>query len=157
TVFLPGFEDGLFPNQRALEENGPAALEEERRLAYVGLTRARHRALISFAANRRVHGQWLNSIRSRFVDALPPQPIEITAELGLQPGAAWGFEWQGASDMPPAPFRQSTTLRRPLLLETSPVPRRGEEVRRVGGFSVGNRVFHQKFGYGTVTEVADNR
>src|SRR5439155_24959267 len=73
TVFLPGFEEGLFHNQRALEENGPAALQEERRLAYVGLTRARHRALISFAANRRVHGQWLNSIRSRFVDELPAE------------------------------------------------------------------------------------
>jgi DNA helicase-2/ATP-dependent DNA helicase PcrA len=159
TVFLPGFEEGLFPNQRALEENGPAALEEERRLAYVGLTRARHRALISFAANRRVHGQWLNSIRSRFVDELPAEHIEITAELGLQPGAAWGFEWQGTSDMPhPAPFRRpAADLRRPLLIENGPVPRRGEEIRRVGGFSVGNRVFHQKFGYGTVTEVADNR
>src|SRR5207253_3440748 len=108
TVFLPGFEEGLFPNQRALEENGPAALEEERRLAYVGLTRARHRALISFAASRRVHGQWLNSIRSRFVDELPAEHIEITAELGLQPGAAaWGFEWGNVSDMrQPAPFRQ---------------------------------------------------
>jgi DNA helicase-2/ATP-dependent DNA helicase PcrA len=159
TVFLPGFEEGLFPNQRALEENGPAALEEERRLAYVGLTRARHRALISFAANRRVHGQWLNSIRSRFVDELPAEHIEVAAELGLQPGAAaWGFEW-GMSDMAqPAPFRPpAADLRRPLLIENGPVPRRGEEVRRVGGFAVGHRVFHQKFGYGTVTEVADNR
>src|SRR6202011_1735060 len=148
------FEEGLFPNQRALEENGPAALEEERRLAYVGLTRARHRALISFAANRRVHGQWLNSIRSRFVDELPAEHIEITAELGLQPGAAaWGFEWGNASDPPqPAPFR-----RRPLLIENGPVPRRGEEKRRVGGFAVGNRVFHQKFGDGTVVEVESNR
>src|SRR5205823_12663256 len=71
TVFLPGWEDGLFPNQRAMEENGLAALEEERRLAYVGLTRARHRAYVSFAANRRIHGQWQNTIRSRFVDELP--------------------------------------------------------------------------------------
>ena len=159
TVFLPGFEEGLFPNQRALEENGPAALEEERRLAYVGLTRARHRALISFAASRRVHGQWLNSIRSRFVDELPAEHIEIAAELGLQPGPSWGFEWRGTSDVPqPAPFRRpAADLRRPLLIENGPGPRRGEEVRRVGGFAVGNRVFHQKFGYGTVTEVADNR
>jgi DNA helicase-2/ATP-dependent DNA helicase PcrA len=158
TVFLPGFEEGLFPNQRALEENGPAALEEERRLAYVGLTRARHRALISFAANRRVHGQWLNSIRSRFVDELPAEHIEIAAELGLQPGAAWGFEWRDTADMPQPAFRQhAAALRRPLVIANGPVPRRGEEIRRVGGFSVGNRVFHQKFGYGTVTEVADNR
>ena len=62
TVFLPGWEEGLFPNQRALEENGLAALEEERRLAYVGLTRARQRAFVSFAANRRIHGQWQNAV-----------------------------------------------------------------------------------------------
>src|SRR5258705_7732901 len=170
TVFLPGFEEGLFPNQRALEENGPAALEEERRLAYVGLTRARHRALISFAANRRVHGQWLNSIRSRFVDELPPDHIEISAELGLQPGApAWGFEWGNALDIQQdPPFRRPAAGvphgtrpwakgPRPLLIESGPVPRRGEEIRRVGGFSVGNRVVHQKFGYRTVTDVAENR
>ena len=82
TVFLPGWEEGLFPNQRAMEENGVAALEEERRLAYVGLTRARHRAYVSFAANRRIHGQWQNTIRSRFVDELPAEHIEIVAELG---------------------------------------------------------------------------
>ncbi len=83
TVFLPGWEEGLFPNQRAMEENGLAALEEERRLAYVGLTRARHRAYVSFAANRRIHGQWQNTIRSRFVDELPNEHVEIVAELGL--------------------------------------------------------------------------
>src|SRR6266446_5311725 len=96
TVFLPGFEEGLFPNQRALEENGPAALEEERRLAYVGFTRARHRALISFAASRRIHGQWLNAIRSRFVDELPSDHIEVVADLGLQPGPAWGSATWGS-------------------------------------------------------------
>src|SRR5262249_47633180 len=144
TVFLPGFEEGLFPNQRAIEENGPAALEEERRLAYVGLTRARHRALISFAANRRIHGQWLSTIRSRFVDELPTEHIEIVADLGLQPGPLWASDWEGAGGMAqPAPVR-----RRPLLIETNSGPRRGEEIRRVGGFSVGDRVFHQKFGYG---------
>ena len=157
TVFLPGFEEGLFPNQRSLEENGPAALEEERRLAYVGLTRARHRAHISFAANRRIHGQWLNTIRSRFVDELPSEHIEVIAELGLQP--AWGADWANAMEVPQATtFRQpASPSRRPLLIESAPVPRRGEEVRRVGGFAVGNRVFHQKFGYGTVTQVEDNK
>src|SRR5271167_2475854 len=164
TVFLPGFEEGLFPNQRAIEENGPAALEEERRLAYVGLTRARHRAHISFAANRRIHGQWLNSIRSRFVDELPSEHIEIIAELGLQPGgawgsASWGADWPNANEVPQAttfwqPAPRSRNMR---LIESAPVPRRGEEVRAVGGFAVGNRVFHQKFGYGTVTEVEANK
>jgi DNA helicase II / ATP-dependent DNA helicase PcrA len=154
TVFLPGFEEGLFPNQRSLEENGPAALEEERRLAYVGLTRARHRAHISFAANRRIHGQWISTIRSRFVDELPSEHIEVMAELGLQPGSVWGADWVNAMEVPAAP---RTPSRRPLLIESVPVPRRGEEVRRVGGFAVGNRVFHQKFGYGTVTQVEDNK
>jgi ATP-dependent DNA helicase UvrD/PcrA len=158
TVFLPGWEEGLFPNQRAMEENGLAALEEERRLAYVGLTRARHRAYVSFAANRRIHGQWQNTIRSRFVDELPLEHVEIVAELGLQPAASWDAGWTSAIEVPSAaPWRPAAPLRRPLLASTGPVPRRGEEVRRVGGFSVGGRVFHQKFGYGTITAVEDNK
>jgi DNA helicase-2/ATP-dependent DNA helicase PcrA len=150
-VFLPGWEDGLFPNQRAMEENGLAAVEEERRLAYVGLTRARHRAYVSFTANRRTYGQWQSAIRSRFVDELPAEHIEFVAEPGLQPGAA---RWGGPVDAVPQPWDRG---RRPPLIEAGPVPRRGEEIRTVGGFAVGDRVFHQKFGYGRVTEVADNR
>jgi DNA helicase II / ATP-dependent DNA helicase PcrA len=152
TVFLPGWEDGLFPNQRAMEENGLLALEEERRLAYVGLTRARQRAYVSFAANRRIHGQWQNTIRSRFVDELPLDHVEVIAELGLQPGSSWDSGWTSAIEVPMA-----ASPRRPFLSITAPVPRRGEEVRKVGGFAVGGRVFHQKFGYGTITDVEDNR
>jgi DNA helicase-2/ATP-dependent DNA helicase PcrA len=169
TVFLPGWEDGLFPNQRAIEENGLSALEEERRLAYVGLTRARHRAYVSFAANRRIHGQWQNTIRSRFVDELPLEHIEIVAELGLQPAASWDSGWRSTIDVPPTAslWRPAAQLPhemrpwakgpQPLLTSSGPIPRRGEEVRKVGGFAVGNRVFHQKFGYGTITEVEDNK
>jgi DNA helicase-2/ATP-dependent DNA helicase PcrA len=154
TVFLPGWEEGLFPNQRAIEESGLQALEEERRLAHVGLTRARHRALISFAANRRIHGQWQSAIRSRFVEELPPEHVEVVAELGLPADAAmgaasWGADWNSrAGDF---------AARRPLVLDGAPMPRRGEEIRKVGGFAVGDRIFNQKFGYGTVTEVEDNR
>ncbi len=90
TVFLPGWEDGLFPSQRALDEGGLAALEEERRLAYVGLTRARRRGYVSFAANRRIHGLWQSAIRSRFVDELPSEYVEFVAEPGLDMRAA-GF------------------------------------------------------------------
>ena len=160
TVFLPGFEEGLFPNQRALEENGPAALEEERRLAYVGLTRARHRAHVCFAANRRIHGQWLSTIRSRFVDELPAEHVEVVAELGLQPVGSWGSDWESAKEVPQAAtFWQPAAprSRHMPLIERAPVPRRGEEIRKVGGFVVGGRVFHQKFGYGTVTEVEANK
>ncbi|WP_342361325.1 ATP-dependent helicase [Terrarubrum flagellatum] len=78
TVFLPGWEEGLFPNQRALDENGRAGLEEERRLAYVGITRARRRAKIMFASNRRIHGLWSSTIPSRFVDELPEDHVELT-------------------------------------------------------------------------------
>ena len=159
TVFLPGWEDGLFPNQRAMEENGLSALEEERRLAYVGLTRARHRAYVSFAANRRIHGQWQNSIRSRFVDELPLEHVEVVAELGLQPGASWDAGWGNTIEMPqPASVWQPAGApRRSFLIASDPVPRRGEEVRKVGGFAVGDRVFHQKFGYGSITDVEDNK
>ena len=161
TVFLPGWEEGLFPNQRAMEEGGLAALEEERRLAYVGLTRARRRAHVSFAANRRIHGQWQSAMRSRFVDELPAEHVEIVAELGLSPRAEWGGGWQGGSGpSPTAPLRTARPWAAnagPSLVETVRAPRRGEEIRKVGGFSVGDRVFNQKFGYGTITEVADNR
>ena len=78
TVFLPGWEEGLFPNQRALDESGRAGLEEERRLAHVGLTRARARAKIYFASNRRIHGLWSSTVPSRFIDELPPGNVEVT-------------------------------------------------------------------------------
>jgi DNA helicase II / ATP-dependent DNA helicase PcrA len=158
TVFLPGWEDGLFPNQRALEEGGQAALEEERRLAYVGLTRARHRAYVSLAANRRIHGQWQSAIRSRFVDELPLEHIEFDAEPGLGPGAGAAAGWRGAADPKPVDAEHPWGRGRvPQLVAAAALPRRGEEVRKVGGFAVGDRVFNQKFGYGTITEIEDNR
>jgi len=82
TVFLPGWEEGLFPHQRSLDENGRAGLEEERRLAYVGITRARRRAKIYFAGNRRIHGLWQSTVPSRFVNDLPPEHVEISEGLG---------------------------------------------------------------------------
>ncbi len=152
----------MFPSQRALEENGEAALEEERRLAYVGLTRARHRAYVSFTANRRIHGQWQNAMRSRFVDELPSEHIAFDGQPGLQPGVAWESGWHGAGDSRPAGANHGASQpwargRLPALIEARPEPRRGEEIRKVGGYSVGERIFNQKFGYGTITEVADNR
>ncbi len=85
TVFLPGWEEGLFPHQRALDEGGRSGLEEERRLAYVGITRAKKRALIWFATNRRIHGSWQSSIPSRFLDELPEPHVEIR-----ETGSAYG-------------------------------------------------------------------
>ena len=83
TVFLPGWEEGLFPNQRALDEGGEKSLEEERRLAYVGLTRARRRAIISHAANRRIYANWQSSIPSRFIEELPDADVERTGSAAL--------------------------------------------------------------------------
>jgi DNA helicase-2/ATP-dependent DNA helicase PcrA len=161
TVFLPGWEEGLFPNQRAMDENGLKGLEEERRLAYVGLTRARRRVYISFAANRRIHGQWQSAMRSRFIDELPEEHVAHAAGLGLPADmgeslSGEGEEASGAARAAPA----WPALRRPWagpaqppLREGIPPPRRGEEASGKGGFAVGERVFHRKLGYGVVTAV----
>ena len=83
TVFLPGWEEGLFPNQRALDEGGMKSLEEERRLAYVGLTRARQRAVMSHAANRQIYANWQSSIPSRFIDELPDVDVQRTGPVAM--------------------------------------------------------------------------
>ena len=173
TVFLPGWEEGVFPSLRALEESGLNGLEEERRLAYVGLTRARRRAFISFAANRQIHGKWQSAARSRFIDELPEEHIEVMTEMGLAAAPAWGgaaADWSdgwaaGASsgwgpdwhkaDRDEA--QQARPSRQKQLIESAAAPRRGQEIRRMGGFAIGDRVFHQKFGYGTVRAVEDNK
>ena len=95
TVFLPGWEEGLFPSQRTLDENGRAGLEEERRLAYVGITRARKRAYIRFAANRRTHGMWQTGIPSRFLDELPEAHVDVVEEASDYGG--YGSAAYGAS------------------------------------------------------------
>jgi DNA helicase-2/ATP-dependent DNA helicase PcrA len=92
TVFLPGWEEGLFPNQRTLDDQGRAGLEEERRLAHVGITRARRRAKIYFATNRRMHGMWTSNVPSRFLDELPEASVEVT-----EPKDGFGSGYTGAS------------------------------------------------------------
>jgi DNA helicase-2/ATP-dependent DNA helicase PcrA len=208
TVFLPGWEEGLFPHQRALDEQGRAGLEEERRLGHVGLTRARKRAKIYFATNRRTHGMWNTNIPSRFLDELPEANVEVTESKGSYGGAAgygasrfdnmtafgsnystpgWqraqanknrgGFSEKGAprygdkgvgddsldyvqpdyDDDAPAPSAakpRNAPRRAPLTIE-------GELVAKSTGaasdFSVGDRVFHQKFGNGNVVAVDGNK
>src|SRR3977135_2276013 len=103
SVFLPGWEEGLFPSQRTLDEQGRAGLEEERRLAHVGLTRARRRAKLYFATNRRIHGTWSTTIPSRFLDELPSPNVEITESKG---GSAWG----GAGGYGPVRLRNMGSL-----------------------------------------------
>jgi DNA helicase-2/ATP-dependent DNA helicase PcrA len=213
TVFLPGWEEGLFPHQRTLDDQGRAGLEEERRLAHVGLTRARKRAKIYFATNRRMHGLWQTNIPSRFLDELPEGNVEVTESKGGFGGyAGYGASrfdamtsfgsnygtpgWQraqakkagggfsdsaadyeadedlshltpggrsrgaGASDDGPSPSpwrardERRSTGRLPLTIEGELV---AKSTGTVSAFTLGDRVFHQKFGNGNVTAIDGNK
>ncbi len=151
TVFLPGWEEGLFPNQRALDDGGVAALEEERRLAYVGLTRARRRAVISYAANRQVFGQWMQAIPSRFVGELPDDTVDHQSDiLSDQPG---GFSDWGGSTSARSRFERlsaQTPRQAPPPVIDGQAFRVAPRDRPARAFAVGEDVFHQKFGYGRV-------
>jgi len=149
TVFLPGWEEGLFPNQRALDDGGEKALEEERRLAYVGLTRARRRAIISWAANRRLYASWQAAIPSRFLAELPEAEVERVAAPGLA-----GRPPQDAPSVFPAIGFGGARRGRVIEAGAWEV---AERPARPDPFAVGERVFHQKFGYGTVRSVEDDK
>jgi DNA helicase-2/ATP-dependent DNA helicase PcrA len=176
TVFLPGWEDGLFPNQRAIDESGRAGLEEERRLAHVGLTRARKRAKLSFAVNRRIHGLWSSTIPSRFIDELPPQAVDVVEAPAHFSAGASRF------DRNPTPFGSSygTPGWQRAQANTSggfggglnggqgrggrasgPREIEGELVAKSTGapstFEHGQRVFHTKFGPGSVAGIDGNK
>jgi DNA helicase-2/ATP-dependent DNA helicase PcrA len=206
-VFLPGWEEGLFPSQRTLDEQGRTGLEEERRLAHVGLTRARRRAKVYFATNRRIHGTWSTTIPSRFLDELPAQNVEITESKG---GSGWGgsggygpsrfdnVESFGSSYTTPGWQRAqanrnrgqsgrgqarggfeesqssfsgsrgdagsrgdtfsgggfSRNKRGPMVIEGELV---AKSTGTVSEFSLDDRVFHQKFGYGNVVKIDGNK
>ena len=180
TVFLPGWEEGVFPSQRALDEGGNASLEEERRLAYVAITRARHRATILHAANRRIYGQWTSSIPSRFVGELPKDHID--EETTLTGGASlWRAQWSEHADPfadvgrgtgrgpgwqraagvdvknPGGTYASRTFTREPTraLEARAPAISLGNKGR--SDLSLGQRVFHQKFGYGVIAEIEGNK
>ena len=208
TVFLPGWEEGLFPNQRTLDDQGRAGLEEERRLAHVGLTRARRRAKIYFAANRRMHGLWTSNIPSRFLDELPEAAVEINESKGGFGGGytaasrfdemthfgssygtpGWqraqrnkdrrsggsgfdedadahssdGFDGAGAAASPSPErgrFREGGNRARPRA--RLPLTIEGELVAKstgtVSAYSIGDRVFHQKFGNGNISAIDGNK
>ncbi len=194
-VFLPGWEEGLFPSQRTLDEQGRAGLEEERRLAHVGLTRARRRAKLYFATNRRIHGTWTTTIPSRFLDELPADSVEITESKG---GSGWGgaggygpsrFDnvesfgssyatpgWQraqanrargrsgqarGGFDEDQSAFAARDEFGGFARKKRAPLTIEGELVAKSTGtvseFSLEDRVFHQKFGYGHVVKIDGNK
>jgi DNA helicase-2/ATP-dependent DNA helicase PcrA len=205
TVFLPGWEEGLFPHQRTLDDQGRAGLEEERRLAHVGLTRARKRAKIYFATNRRMHGLWQTNIPSRFLDELPDANVEVTeAQGGFGGYGGYGASrfdattsfgsnyttpgWQRAQGKrgekkgeggfsetgsryaadddrdgfgdtsSPSPWRARDEAgggrRLPLTIEGELV---AKSTGTVSAFTLGDRVFHQKFGNGNVTAIDGNK
>ncbi|MGB1213415.1 MAG: ATP-dependent helicase [Pikeienuella sp.] len=168
-VFLPGWEDGLFPSQRSLDESGVKGLEEERRLAYVGLTRARQHLTLSFAANRRVYNQWQSALPSRFVDELPKANVEVLtppglyggnygAAAGIQRGSVLEERAQSASAYNSPGWRrmQGRTSQRGL---SSPAEAKSLviDAQAISPHKVGDRVFHQKFGYGAVLEVEGDK
>jgi DNA helicase II / ATP-dependent DNA helicase PcrA len=167
TVFLPGWEEGLFPHQRSLDEKGRNGLEEERRLAYVGITRAKLRATISFAQNRRIHALWQSALPSRFIDELPEKHVEVaamTSSYGGQSFASSRFDsntsfGKGSYDTPGwqrAQQRKSSgeTLRNaPKFIEGE----MAASFANTPSYETGERVFHQKFGYGNVTSVDGNK
>ena len=200
TVFLPGWEEGLFPHQRALDEGGRSGLEEERRLAYVGLTRAKRRCHIWFVSNRRIHGLWQSTIPSRFLDELPEDHVEVTESDGAYGGySQYGRGGGGRSSGGPygasrfdraEPFAgnyQTPGWKRAQANATAATrdnwgSRSGHQVERVAygesgprgktiegeliarsatsepsAFSVGDRVFHQKFGNGNIAAVDGNK
>ena len=180
TVFLVGWEEGLFPSQRSLDEGGTASLEEERRLAYVAITRARRRAVIVHAANRRIYGQWTSSIPSRFVGELPDAHIDSETTMSggeslwranwseradpfadVARGTGRGPGWQRAAGVdlskPGGGFTSRTFSREPSRVVESRASAISLGNKGRDDLSVGMRVFHQKFGYGDIAEIEGNK
>ena len=174
TVFLPGWEEGLFPHQRSLDDNGRAGLEEERRLAYVGLTRAKRRARLYFATNRRIHGLWQSTIPSRFVDELPEAHVEVTEAAQTKRWGGYGMSRFDRNDSFASPYatpgwqraqRGGTDRAKDFAENRGPLRREGRLIEgelvatsvAQSGFSSGARIFHQKFGPGTIALVDGNK
>jgi DNA helicase-2/ATP-dependent DNA helicase PcrA len=182
TVFLPGWEEGLFPNPRALDESGKAGLEEERRLAHVALTRARKRAKIYFASNRRIHGMWNSTIPSRFIDELPEDSVEVLEAPANFSYGGYGSRfdrmtpfgssyqtpgWQRAQQNTAAgghafggSFGSGTSTRGQSPRRNGPTLIEGELVAKSSGgsaYTTDTRVLHTKFGPGTVVAVDGNK
>lgn len=166
-VFLPGWEEDVFPSKRSLDESGMKGLEEERRLAYVGITRARERCYISFVANRLIYGRWQSVLPSRFVDELPFANVEAVSETGYatQPGADTGFsgtvEDLGARSSYESPGWKRLQKHARTEGRNSPVIEGKAELVATGAgsslFKIGQRVFHDKFGYGKVISAEGNK
>ena len=166
-VFLPGWEDGLFPSQRSMDESGVKGLEEERRLAYVGITRAEALCTVSFASNRRVYGQWQSQLPSRFIDELPAAHVTVLTPPGLYGGGygAAAPSFGGLQDrVSKADVYNSPGWRRMQERSSSrPMSHPAEsshsviDLTAVSAYGIGDRVFHQKFGYGEVMAIEGDK
>ncbi len=173
-VFLPGWEEGLFPHQRALDEGGGSALEEERRLAYVAMTRAKQKLYILTALNRRIYGQWQNNLPSRFINELPPANIEICNMAATYFGAAgnyggiWAEQHRSSSNW----YNRSRQTEENVIRDSDrfsyvrdeddgwsgSVWRAKQKARNAASATpVGSRVFHETFGYGKVLKIEGNK
>ncbi len=174
SVFLPGWEDGLFPSQRSLDEMGLRGLEEERRLAYVGITRSKEHCTISFASNRRVYNQWQNPIPSRFINDLPQDNVEVVTPIALNEdnfGSASPFYGStevkstfpnrtgqvnapavstGVAYNSPGWARMRTQKGTPMPISQTKL---GTSTSKDHNLEIGERVFHQKFGYGCIKDI----
>jgi len=168
-VFLPGWEEGLLPHQRPLDEFGRVGLEEERRLAHVGITRARFDLRISFAANRRIHNLWQNAMPSRFLDELPEEHIDVEntqsaygAHDGFranQPGSrtqpfANTYDTPGWQRAKAAQTTGATQQRKPVTIDGELLATNDPDT---SDFSLGERIFHQKYGYGLISSINGNK
>ena len=172
-VLLPGWEEGVFPSQRSMDEKGDKGLEEERRLAYVGITRAREEARISFAANRLVYGRWTSQLPSRFVDELPLAHVAAESETGYYGGGPGmqqpASRWDAAPDFgsgytSPGWMRAQgrAGASQPSRARTAVIEGEGRlvavsEPSAAGAYARGERVFHIKFGYGNITTIEGNK
>jgi DNA helicase-2/ATP-dependent DNA helicase PcrA len=163
-VFLPGWEDGLFPSQRSMDESGLKGLEEERRLAYVGLTRAEETAIVSFAGNRLVFGQWQSQLPSRFIDEIPPETVDVLTAPGLYGGAQAAPESDLGERVRNADVYNSPGWKRLQARSEQrgmSQPREAKnmviDLNAVSSFTTGERVFHQKFGYGIVVGIEGDK
>jgi DNA helicase-2/ATP-dependent DNA helicase PcrA len=166
-IFLPGWEDGLFPSQRSMDESGLKGLEEERRLAYVGITRAEELCTISFAGNRRVYGQWQSQLPSRFIDELPPAHVDVLTPPGLYGGGygaaaprMGGIEERATrADVYNSPGWRRLQERAQMRPVSQPREARNQiiDLDAAPAFAEGDRVFHRKFGYGTVEGIEGDK
>jgi len=177
-VFLPGWEEGVFPSQRSMDEKGEKGLEEERRLAYVGITRAREEARISFAANRQVYGRWTSQLPSRFVDELPVDHVEAESETGYYGGGPgmsdYGNRWDSQASFGGSGYSSPGWQRAQRAAAATTGVMRGSQYARqqviegegklvavsepgASSYKRGERVFHLKFGYGLVRAVEGNK